>query len=87
MSDKTRQAEEVEEAGQEPTGLLLTSAEAAALLGMSVRGFHRAVKRTGGTLKPHPASGKFRHWYSRAKVIAWAAEEPEAVAEPKGDEA
>ena len=77
MSEETRQADEVENAGQESTGLLLTSAEAAALLGMSVRGFHRAVRRTGGTLKPHPASGKFRHWYSRARVLAWAAEESE----------
>ncbi len=57
-------------------GLLVTSAQAAALLGMSVRGFRRAVKRTG-TLKRHPASGRYRHLYSRAKVLAWAAEEAE----------
>ena len=55
-------------------GLLMTSAEAAALLGMSVRGFRRAVERTG-TLKRHPASGRFRSLWSRARVLAWAAEE------------
>ena len=55
-------------------GLLVTSAEAARMVGMGVRGFRRAVKRTG-TLKKHPASGKFRHLYTREKVLAWAEEE------------
>ena len=55
-------------------GLLVTSAEAARMLGMEVRGFRRAVARTG-TLKKHPASGKFRHLYTREKVLAWAEEE------------
>lgn len=55
-------------------GLLVTTAEAARMLGMGVRGFQRAVARTG-TLKRHTASGRFRHLYARAKVVAWANEE------------
>ena len=82
MNEETKKAEVGARTGG---GLLLTSAEAAKLLGMSVMGFRRAVKRTG-TLKKHPASGKFRHWYSRAKVLAWAAEEPEGEEEPEEDE-
>ena len=86
MGEEMRQAE----AAARPAaagGLLVTSAEAAELLGMSIRGFRRAVKRSGGTLKPHPASGKFRKLYSRAKVLAWAEEETGAETEPEGGEA
>lgn len=61
--------------------LLVDTKAAAEMLGMSVRGFRRAVKRTG-TLKPHPASSKFRHLYSRAKVRAWAEESPAAEVRP-----
>ncbi len=55
--------------------LLVDTKGAAAMLGMSVRGFRRAVKRTG-TLKRHPASSKFKHLYSRLKVREWAEETP-----------
>lgn len=81
-----RQAEAAERSA-DGGGLLVSSAEAAALLGMSVRGFRRAVKRSGGTLKPHPASGKFRKLYSRARVLAWAEEETVEETGPEGGEA
>ena len=81
-----RQAEAADRAAT-GGGLLVTSAEAAELLGMSVRGFRRAVRRSGGTLKPHPASGKYRKLYSRAKVLAWAEEETVEETGPEGGEA
>jgi hypothetical protein len=59
--------------GTAEESLLVTTGEAARLLGMDVRGFLRAVKRTG-TLRRHPASGKFRFWWSRSAVLAWANE-------------
>lgn len=61
--------------GTEMESLLVDTKGAAAMLGMSVRGFRRAVKRTG-TLKKHPASSRFKHLYSRARVRAWADEVP-----------
>ncbi len=86
MGEKMRQVEAAERSAA-GGGLLVTSAEAAALLGMSVRGFLRAVKRSGGTVKPHPASGKLRKLYSRARVLAWAEEETVEEPGPEGGEA
>ena len=63
-------------------GDLLTSAEAARLVGLSARVFIRAARRTG--LRKHPASTPTKFRYSRESVLAWLRlEEPES----KGGEA